>query len=86
MFAGGCTLEAAEQICGADLDAIASLVDKSLLRRTGDRYWMLETIREFAAERLDELADVERAPRPSRGLVCRARRARASRAARAAGA
>ena len=56
VFAGGCTLEAAEEICGADLDAIASLVDKSLLRRTGDRYWMLETIREFAAERLDELA------------------------------
>ncbi len=34
VFAGGCTLEAAEEICGADLDAIASLVDKSLLRRT----------------------------------------------------
>lgn len=48
-FAGGCTLEAAEAICEADLDAVASLVDKSLLRRTGDRYWMLETIREFAA-------------------------------------
>ena len=57
VFAGGCTLEAAEAICGADVDAIASLVDKSLLRRTGDRYWMLETIREFAAERLDELAE-----------------------------
>jgi predicted ATPase len=57
VFAGGCTLEAAEAICVADVDAIASLVDKSLLRRTGDRYWMLETIREFAAERLDELAD-----------------------------
>jgi predicted ATPase len=55
VFAGGCTLEAAEAICGADVDAIASLVDKSLLRRTGDRYWMLETIREFAAERLAEL-------------------------------
>ena len=57
VFAGGCTLEAAEEICGADLDAIASLVDKSLLRRTGDRYWMLETIREFAAEQLDQLPD-----------------------------
>jgi len=57
VFAGGCTLEAAEAICGADVDAIASLVDKSLLRRTGDRYWMLETIREFAAERFEELAD-----------------------------
>jgi predicted ATPase len=57
VFAGGCTLEAAEQVCGADVDAITSLVDKSLLRRTGDRYWMLETIREFAVERLGELAD-----------------------------
>ena len=52
VFAGGCTLEAAEAICGADVDEIASLVDKSLLRRTGDRYWMLETILEFADERL----------------------------------
>ncbi len=54
MFVGGCTLEAAEAVCGADVDGIASLVDKSLLRRTGDRYWMLETIREFALERLRE--------------------------------
>ncbi len=59
LFSGGCTLDAAEEICGADLDAIASLVDKSLLRRTGDRYWMLETIREFAAEQLGELPDVD---------------------------
>jgi predicted ATPase len=57
LFAGGCTLEAAEEICGADVDAIASLVDKSLLRRTGERYWMLETIREFAEERLERLPD-----------------------------
>jgi predicted ATPase len=59
VFAGGCTLEAAEEICGADLDDIASLVDKSLLRHSGDRYWMLETIREFAVERLDELPDAD---------------------------
>jgi predicted ATPase len=57
VFAGGCTLEAAETICAADVDAITSLVDKSLLRRTGDRYWMLETIREFAAEKLDAMPD-----------------------------
>ena len=44
VFAAGCTLEATEEICGADVDAIASLVNKSLLRHTGDRYWMLETI------------------------------------------
>ena len=54
VFAGGFTLEAAEEICGADIDAIASLVDKSLLRRTSDRYWMLQTIREYARELLEE--------------------------------
>jgi predicted ATPase len=59
VFAGGSTLEAAEEICVADVDAIASLVDKSLLRRTGDRYWMLETIREYAGERLEQFEDAE---------------------------
>ncbi len=53
VFAGGCTLEAAEAICGAGLDSVQSLVDKSLVRlRDGGRFWMLETIREFALERL----------------------------------
>ena len=60
VFVGGCKLEAAEEVCGADVDSIASLVDKSLLRRTGDRYWMLETIREFAAGQLDKLPDREK--------------------------
>jgi predicted ATPase/DNA-binding SARP family transcriptional activator len=54
VFSGGCSLEAAEEICDADLDTIGSLVDKSLVRRIGERFWMLETIREFAAERLAE--------------------------------
>ncbi len=49
----GCTLEAAEEVCDADLDTLQSLVEKSLLRFTDGRYWMLETIREFAGERLD---------------------------------
>jgi predicted ATPase/class 3 adenylate cyclase len=59
VFRGGCTLESAEAVCDADLDTLASLLDKSLVRRrTGrlgeERYWMLETIREFAVERLQE--------------------------------
>ena len=58
VFRGGCTLEAAERVCGADLDTLASLLDKSLLRRLAtdglDRFWMLETIREFALARLAE--------------------------------
>ena len=52
VFEGGCTLEAAEAVAEADLDALQSLVDKSLLRHTGDRFWLLETIREFALEQL----------------------------------
>ena len=51
VFAGGCTLEAAEEICDADVDTLQSLVDKSLMRvRDAGRFWMLETIREYASE------------------------------------
>jgi len=59
VFAGGCTLEAAEQVAGADLDVLQSLVDKSLLRHTDDRFWMLETIREYAAERLERSGEAD---------------------------
>jgi predicted ATPase/class 3 adenylate cyclase len=64
VFRGGCTLETAELVCDADLDTLASLLDKSLLRRrTGrlgeERYWMLETIREFASGRLEDSGEVE---------------------------
>jgi predicted ATPase/class 3 adenylate cyclase len=52
VFVGGCTLEAAEEVAHADLDVLQSLVDKSLLRHTQDRFWMLETIREYALDRL----------------------------------
>jgi predicted ATPase len=61
VFRGGCTLEAAEDVADADLDTIQSLVDKSLLRHSEERFWMLETIREYAAERLDESAEAEAA-------------------------
>ncbi|MCV0377423.1 tetratricopeptide repeat protein, partial [Microbacterium sp.] len=54
VFRGGWTLEAAEAVTDADLDALHSLVDKSLVRVRPEsgRFWMLETIREFAVERL----------------------------------
>jgi predicted ATPase/class 3 adenylate cyclase len=59
VFAGGATLDAAERVAEADLDVLESLVDKSLLRRRGDRFTMLETIREYAAERLHEADDAD---------------------------
>jgi predicted ATPase/DNA-binding SARP family transcriptional activator len=61
VFAGGATLGAAEDVAEADLDALQSLVEKSLVRFTNEQYWMLETIREYALERLqesDEAAEV----------------------------
>jgi predicted ATPase len=59
VFTGGCTLEAAEKVAQADLDTLQSLVEKSLVRHTGERSWMLETIREYATERLEESGEAE---------------------------
>ena len=59
VFAGGCTLDAAEEVCGADIKTLQSLVEKSLLRFSDERYWMLETIREYARERLDEAGETD---------------------------
>jgi predicted ATPase/class 3 adenylate cyclase len=58
VFAGGCTLDAAEEVCCAGLDAVAGLIDKSLLRREDDRYVMLDTIGEYALERLEEAGEL----------------------------
>jgi|SRR5579862_2595969 len=63
VFRGGCTLDAAEEVAAADLDTLQSLVEKSLVRRTDERFWLLETIREYAAERLTadpEVAELRR--------------------------
>ncbi|MFF9121853.1 BTAD domain-containing putative transcriptional regulator [Streptomyces sp. NPDC014889] len=63
VFAGGCDLAAAEAVCGpAAFDALASLVDKSLVVAApaadgGMRYRLLETVAEYARERLDETGD-----------------------------
>ena len=68
VFAGGCDLAAAEVVlAGDDLDAfdvddvLAQLVDKSLVvverDDTGVRYRLLETIRQYAAERLQTDGD-----------------------------
>jgi predicted ATPase len=56
VFAGGCTLDAAEPVCQPDPGALDGLLDKSLLQRGDDvpepRFWMLESVGGFAAERL----------------------------------
>jgi predicted ATPase/class 3 adenylate cyclase len=60
VFAGGCTLEEVEEICEADLDVLQSLLDKSLVRvRERGRFWMLETIREYATERLEASGEAD---------------------------
>ena len=63
VFRGGCMLEAAEAVADAEIGTLQSLVEKSLLRHTGERFWLLETIREYARERLTasgEEADLRR--------------------------
>jgi predicted ATPase len=57
VFVGGWTFDAAEEVVDASLDGLESLVDKSLVRRTDERFEMLETIREYASERLEALRD-----------------------------
>ena len=66
VFSGGCTLEAMEEICDAEdaLEGAESLLDKGLIRqeqssRGEPRFVMLETIHEYAREKLRERADAE---------------------------
>jgi tetratricopeptide (TPR) repeat protein len=78
VFAGGFTLEAAEEVCrtGNDedndvLDNIASIEEKSLLKREesdgNPRFAMLETVREYADERLVDSGDAEEVRRKHAG-------------------
>lgn len=71
VFAGGCSIEAAEAVCVLDgeprpdaLEIIASLVNKSLVRQVGDpehpRFGMLATIAEYAREKMEENDESER--------------------------
>jgi predicted ATPase/DNA-binding SARP family transcriptional activator len=59
VFAGGFVLDAAERICDASLEVLAQLADKSLVRMDDGRFSMLETISEYARERLGESGEEE---------------------------
>ncbi|WP_245661264.1 BTAD domain-containing putative transcriptional regulator [Nocardia salmonicida] len=66
VFSGGVSLSAAEQVCGGEpwevLELLAALTDKSLLVMVGGtRYRMLETIKEYAKDRLAESGDSDSA-------------------------
>ncbi|MFB9724027.1 BTAD domain-containing putative transcriptional regulator [Planobispora longispora] len=72
VFSGGASLEAAERVCGNGVagehvfDVLTALIEKSLLLADGEdapRYRMLNTIREYAAQRLDEAGETESARR-----------------------
>jgi predicted ATPase/class 3 adenylate cyclase len=71
IFAGGCSLEAAEEVCEAELDVLASLVEKSLIRQGEGRLRMLETIREYARELLDESGEAEQVKERHAGYFLR---------------
>ena len=68
VFAGGCSVNAAEAVCGGEgldatdvLDVVTALVDRSLVRvvehEGGLRFTMHETLRAYAAERLAEAGE-----------------------------
>ncbi|GAA1827917.1 BTAD domain-containing putative transcriptional regulator [Actinomadura chokoriensis] len=70
VFAGGASPEAAVEVCGLDavephdvIDVVAALIDKSLVMADGDadvRYRLLETVRVYAAERLEQAGETRR--------------------------
>jgi tetratricopeptide (TPR) repeat protein len=65
VFVGGCTIEAAEAVCGAGPDTLAPLIDANVLRVAdvpgGERrFSMLRVIREYAAEQLEASGETER--------------------------
>jgi predicted ATPase/DNA-binding SARP family transcriptional activator len=73
VFRGGCSADAAEQVCAGDgvdrsqiVALLATLVDRSLVladHRDAVRFRMLETLRHYASERLAEAGEHERAAR-----------------------
>jgi predicted ATPase/DNA-binding transcriptional LysR family regulator len=59
VFRGGWTAEAAEQVCTAEPEELTALAEVGLVRPSGNRASMLETLREFASARLAESGELE---------------------------
>jgi predicted ATPase/DNA-binding SARP family transcriptional activator len=57
VFVGEFDLAAAEQVCQADLDTLQLLVDNNLVRAGGERFSLLDSVREYASERMSENGD-----------------------------
>ena len=74
VFTGGASLDLVEPVCeGREvLPLLSSLLDKSLLRATGEepRFAMLETVREYALERLEAMGEAERIRRRHAECFC----------------
>ena len=96
VFAGGCTLEAAEAVCGGEgidpdtvFELLASLVARSLVvageHGPQTRYRLLETIRQYGEERLNEVGETERWPARHAGYYADLLRQVRDRTRRAAG-
>jgi predicted ATPase len=74
VFRGGCTREAAQEVTGASLRDLLSLVDRSLLQRTAatsarrvsNRFEMHELLRQYAAEKLERVPSAYQAARDRR--------------------
>ena len=70
VFRGSFTLDAAEAVTGADLDQVAGLLDQNLLKPfRDDRFFLLETIREYARERLDREGETDEYALAARALL-----------------
>jgi len=59
LFRSGFTRESAEFVAGARLPQLATLMQKSLVRREGERYMLHELIRQFAGEQLQAKGEAE---------------------------
>jgi len=62
VFSGGFSLESAERVCQLDevVEHLGSLIDKSLVLADGGRYRMLQTVRQYAVEKLVDAGDHDR--------------------------